>query len=356
MKPKGPIRSSSVMQAVLALPYLILRLIINLVSVGLVAWGTLAIFWSNLPWPTARLVLAIVFAIFGVWTLWFSRNLRRRRIFAMVFLAVALWWVLIPPSNYRNWRPEVAVLPRAIVNGDHIKITGVRDFQFKSRHEFTEHRITREVLLSDLVGIDFYLSFWAEGVVGHTFLSFIFANSAPLSISIETRPEVGESFKPIASMFKQLELAYLVGSEEDLVGHRVVHRDEEIFLYRLQVSPQSAQDLFLVYLERINHLADNPEWYHLLINNCTINIIRYANAVGRPGGFNIRHLLNGLITSYLYAAGFLDTSLPYLELRARSRITEAVREAYGQPNFSERIRQGLPGFPESVGFNSLPLE
>ena len=41
-----------------------------------------------------------------------------------------------------------------------------------------------------------------EGPVGHTFLSFIFDNAPPISISIETRPEVGEGFAPIASMFK----------------------------------------------------------------------------------------------------------------------------------------------------------
>ena len=40
------------------------------------------------------------------------------------------------------------------------------------------------------------MSYWSEGLVGHTFLSFIFDNAPPLSISIETRPEVGEGFSP----------------------------------------------------------------------------------------------------------------------------------------------------------------
>ena len=56
------------------------------------------------------------------------------------------------------------------------------------------------------------------GLVGHTFLSFIFDNALPLSISIETRPEVGESFNPVASLFKQFELIYVVGDERDLVA------------------------------------------------------------------------------------------------------------------------------------------
>ena len=52
--------------------------------------------------------------------------------------------------------------------------------------------------------------------MGHTFLSFIFDNAPPVCISIETRPEVGEGFAPIASLFKQFELIYVVGEERDI--------------------------------------------------------------------------------------------------------------------------------------------
>ena len=102
--------------------------------------------------------------------------------------------------------------------------------------------------------------------------------------------------------------------------------------------------LLLVYLARINELADRPEFYNLLTNSCTINIIRYANAVGRKGRFDIRHLLNGLIDSYLYHSGRVDTTLPFEELRRRSLIDEAAQAADGtpEPEFSRRIRASLP--------------
>ena len=100
--------------------------------------------------------------------------------------------------------------------------------------------------------------------------------------------------------------------------------------------------LLLVYLARINELADRPEFYHLLSNSCTINIIRYANAAGRAGRLDIRHILNGLIDSYLYASGRVDTSLPFDELRRRSLINEAAHTADDAPDFSERIRVSLP--------------
>lgn len=317
-----------------------------------VAWATLAIYFSNLPWAWARLALAVAFLAFSIWALGVSRTRPAKGAFMAVFLAVVAWFVSIAPSHDREWRPEVAVMPRAIIDGDRVTLTDVRDFQFRSRDDFTVRYEERTVLLSHLTGVDFFISYWVPGPIGHTFVSFIFDNAPPLCISIETRPEIGEGFDPLASMFKQFELIYVVGDERDVVGWRTNHRDEDVYLYRIQTSPEAARRLFLVYLERINELADRAEFYHLLSNSCTINIVRYANAAGRPGGFDFRHLLNGLVDQYLYASGRLDTSLPFAELRRRSQINAAAQAAGDAPDFSDRIRVGLPGM--SPGAPPLP--
>ena len=311
----------------------------------LIAWASLAIFYSNLPWPGLRLALALTFAGFAAWVLWASRHGRLYAILAALFLGVVAWHIAIPPSHDRPWRPEVAVMPRAFIDGDRVRITGVRSFTYRSVDDFTVRYEDREVELSHLVGLDFYVSYWAEGWVGHTFVSFLFDNAPPLSISIETRPEVGEGFDPIASLFKQFELIYVVGDERDLVGVRTNHRHETVYLYRLNTSPEDTRRLLLVYLERINELADRPEFYHLLSNSCTINIVRYANAAGRQGRFDIRHLLNGLVDSYLYHSGRVDTTMPFEELRRRSLINEAAQAADDAPDFSRRIRASLPTPP-----------
>ena len=308
----------------------------------LIAWATLAIYYSNLPWAPARLALAIAFAAFAIWAVWIARQRRMSAVLIVLYLGVVAWWISISPSHDRPWRPEVAVMPRAFINGDRVRLTGVRDFQYRTRDDFTVRYEEREVLLSHLTGIDFYVSYWSEGPVGHTFLSFIFDNAQPLSISIETRPEVGEGFDPIASLFKQFELIYVVGDERDLVGVRTNYRHETVYLYRLNASLADARRLLLIYLTRINELANRPEFYHLLTNSCTINIIRYANAAGRAGRFDFRHLLNGLIDDYLYASGRVNTSLPFEELRRRSLINKAAQAADSAPDFSERIRVSLP--------------
>ena len=318
-----------------------------LFRVLLIVWATLAIYYSNLPSAGLRVALATFFAVLATWLLWLSRDRRAPVVFVVLFLGVVAWWLSISPSHDRQWRPNVAVMPRATINGDRVRITGVRNFEYRSLTDFTARWEEREVQLSHLTSVDFFVSYffvshWSGGLVGHTFLSFIFDNAQPLSISIETRPEVDESFNPVGSLFKQFELIYVVGEERDLVRMRTNFRKETVYLYRLNASPDDVRRLFMVYLKRINELADRPEFYHLLSNSCTINIIRYANAAGRRGRFDIRHLLNGLIDSYLYHSGRIDTTLPFDELRRRSRINEAAQAADDAPDFSERIRAALP--------------
>ena len=323
---------------------------------GLVSWGSLALYWSNLPWPSVRLVLALAFLGFGLWALWLARGARAKYAFAVAFAAVLVWWLLIPASHDRDWREEVSVMPRVRIDGDSVHISGFRNFDFRSRDDFTVNFEEREVQLSHLTGVDFFLSFWMEGPVGHTWVSFTFDNAPPVSISIETRPEKGEGFDPLASLFKQSELIYVIADEQDLVGLRASHRDEQVFLFHVKAPPEQARRLFLIYLERVNELAEHPEWYHLLSNSCTINIVRYMNRAGREGDLRMSHLLNGLFDGYLFSVGLLDTSMPLTELRERSRITAAAKAAEDNPDFSARIRAGLPRMPTTTSLAPAQVE
>lgn len=158
-----------------------------------------------------------------------------------------------------EWRREVATLPRATISGDKVRLTGFRNFKYRSHDDFTEHYEEREVSLDHLSSVDLFLSYWTTGPVGHTFVSFNCDNAPPVCISIETRPEEGEGFAPIASIFKGFELFYAVGDERDLVRVRTNHRDEEVYLYKMKSPPEAVKRLFLVYLERINEVAESAD-------------------------------------------------------------------------------------------------
>ena len=149
-----------------------------LIQLLVITWTTLAIYFSNLPWPALRLGLAAAFAAFAIWAFWLSRRRRMPAVAIALVIGVIAWWLTIAPSGDRDWRPEVAVMPRALIDGDHVRITGVRNFDYRCRNDFTPHYEEREVGLSHLTGLDFFVSYFIEGPVAHTFVSFIFDNAA----------------------------------------------------------------------------------------------------------------------------------------------------------------------------------
>jgi hypothetical protein len=54
--------------------------------------------------------------------------------------------------------------------------------------------------------------------------------------------------------------------------------------------------------------------------------------------------VNGYGNELLYERGRIDTSLPVAELKQRSLINDKAKAAGQDPDFSARIREGLPGF------------
>src|SRR5262245_43770987 len=313
-----------------------------LCKVVFATWSTLAIYYSNLPWQWARLALAVAFAVLSIWALWLARTRRALLIFVALCLCVIGWYLSIRPTHDRQWRPDLAVLPRAYIDGDRVRITGVRDFEHHTTHDFTVRYQGRELSISHVTSIDFFLAYFMPPFVAHTFLSFNFDNAPPVCFSIEKRIDEGRAFKAVASLFRQFELIYVVGDERDIVRLRTNLRHEDVYMYRIRTTPDRARRLFRIYLQRINELYAQPEFYHLLKNSCTINIVRYARIVGKPWRVDFRHLLNGLIENYLYNMGLIDTDLPFAELRPRSRINEAAKAADNAPDFSKRIRAALP--------------
>jgi hypothetical protein len=81
----------------------------------------------------------------------------------------------------------------------------------------------------------------------------------------------------------------------------------------------------------------------LLAALATTTIRHHAQhvAAGRPWDWRI--LANGRLDELGYERGQIDTGLPFPELRTRSDVTEKVKAADAAPDFSTRIREGLPG-------------
>lgn len=54
-------------------------------------------------------------------------------------------------------------------------------------------------------------------------------------------------------------------------------------------------------------------------------------------------LVNGYGDEMLYERGAIDTSLPFAQTKEKSHINDRGRAADKDPEFSARIRDGVPG-------------
>ena len=321
----------------------IVRVLLSVIVVAGVAWGALALWFDG---PSSRVLagtMAAGLALVSIALAALIRPFLRGLVAALLpVVVVAVWWASIPPSNTRDWSPEVARTARAAFHGSTVTIQNVRNFKYRSEFYYDQHWETRTYKLDRIRGVDLFLSFWGPTQIAHTITSWEFDEGQHLAISIETRKEKGESYSALRGFFRQYELYYVVADERDLVGLRANYRGEQVYLYRIRVPASQARALLVDYLNEVNRLADHPRWYNALTQNCTTTIRGHAQNAGAGGRLDWRLLANGHLDQLLYERGQIDTDLPFADLRARSNITERAKAAGDSPDFSARIRQGLP--------------
>jgi Domain of unknown function (DUF4105) len=311
---------------------------------GMTVWGMGALYYSPLP-TLLRELLAITFGLATAGA-FLGLSHRRRTLlgFVLVWGALVLWWSTITPSNSRNWQPDVAVLPSATIDGDRVTLHHIRNFEYRTATDFTPRYYDKTFDLRQLESVDMVSSYWAGEAIAHLFVSFGFGGQDYVAVSIETRKERTEDYSSIKGFFKQYELFYVVADERDMIRLRTTYRQppEEVYLYHIRVPPAQARRLFMDYVREINHLAQQPEFYNTLTTNCTTNILFHARASGGSARYNWKILFSGYAPAYVYERGRLDTSLSFAELKQRSHINARAQAAADAPDFSQRIRAGLP--------------
>jgi len=251
------------------------------------------------------------------------------------------WWLTLKPRQDRDWKPEVALTASATLEGEVVTIQNVRNFDYRTEQDFTPRYETRRLDLKHLRGMDIFITYWGSPYMAHPIVSFDFGGDGHVCFSIETRPERGETYSALGGLYRRFELAYVVADERDVIRLRTNYRKgEEVFLYRIN-APHARQS-FLEYIRTVNELHQTPRWYNAVTDNCTTAIRQQRASIDR-GPWDWRMLVNGFGDEMLYQRGSLDSSLPFAELKARSHINERARAADAAPDFSERIRAGLPG-------------
>ncbi len=309
--------------------------------------GSLAIYYSSLP-STLRPITGGAFALVAM-ILIFSGLRKGKRgawaAFLVLFVIVlAAWWLLIPPSNSRDWQPDMAVLPWAEVKGNLITVHNIRNVDYRTETDYSVHHYDRSFDLTALQSVDIFLVYWGSPNIAHTMMSFGFTDESYLCISIETRKEIGEEYSAIKGFFKQFELTYVVADERDIVRLRTNYRTgEDVYLYRFDVSMDYARKVLLDYMREVNSLKSQPQWYHAILTNCTTSILRHTMPFNPDARFDWRLIANGYLDEMLYERGKINQTLPFIEMKKRSLINQRAKAADKSKYFSRLIRMGLPG-------------
>jgi hypothetical protein len=318
-----------------------------LVVVPLSLWAVAALYF-DFNVPALRTPLAIGYGLAIAATLLLVRRRGLGLLVAIAgFFLVVTWWLSLRPSQNRNWQPDNAETAYADVQGDQVTIHNFRDCSYRTEEDYTCAWETRTYNLSNLRHVDIFITWWGSPWIAHPIVSFDFGDQGHVAMSIETRDVIGQSYSAVRGFFRQYALTYLASDERDVVRLRTNYRkDEEVYLFRTTLTPAQAQRLFLQYLDRINDLHRQPEWYNAVTNNCTTNIAVSANdARDRTAQWDWRILLNGKGDEMMYEHHKLVTDgLTLPELKQRAHINAAAMAAGDSPDFSKLIRVDRPGF------------
>ncbi len=308
-------------------------------------WVVMAVSYSNFPYG-ARMAAAVVFGAAALCSVFIPKDGGRKIVwFSSLFLISLACWLALSPSNERDWAPDVAKLAYAEVAGSSVTLHNIRDCDYRSETDYTVRHYDRTFYLGSLRSLDLYFVDWGLPHIAHTMLSFGFGGGKYVCFSIETRKKKGEEYSSVRGFFKQYELTYVVADERDVIRLRTNYRKgENVYLYRLDATPDFIRKVFLDYLQSVNGLKDRPQWYNALTANCTTDIWKHIAPYYPKAKFDWRILASGHVDEMAYELGVTDQGLPFPELKRRSLINERSKAAGADQAYSEIIRRGLPGF------------
>lgn len=315
----------------------------EIVFIGLSAlWCALACRYADPPPNMARRIAAGLSVVVPAVTLMASVQIAALSE-AAILATTVVWYLRLRPSNDHKWEIEYARAPVATRDGSLVHVANIRDFRYRSVSESVPAYYDAIYDIDTITGVDLICSYWTGSSIAHVFLSFSFADGRYLAVSVETRRRRGQHYSAIAGFFRHYQLIFIVADERDLIGVRTDVRHERVYLYQLRIDAEERKRLFGGYMGRATALAERPEFYNTVTNNCTSNIVRIIDRGlphGKRLGLSWRLLFSGYADAFAYDVGRLKTSLSFAALKNRSLIVRPPDSTIGK-DFSAAIRETL---------------
>lgn len=273
--------------------------------------------------------------------------LRRRRIPADVWLLLLVLveiplYLALPGPRHATWKSSWAKAPQCTIQGDILHIDHIRDFHYRSEHDFDIRYRSESYPLSQLESVDFAECHW-DGMtaVCHTMLSFGFKDGRQLVVSAETRLPEGVEQNAIGGIYKQYGMLYLFGTEEDIFALRTNHRHEDLSLYPMRIKPESARRLLLHYVELARRTEEEQIPYNTITGNCSTGLVSGFRLLApqMPRIYDLLPIHNGSIAGLLFRAGAFVTLPGETEQELRTRCYLGYDLAKDAPaQYSRAIR------------------
>jgi hypothetical protein len=315
--------------------------------VGLPAiWGAFALSYQ-LPVGNVgkafTILLWFLFSLAMIVAIWQGRMAVGLLVFVLAFGGMLVWWTRIPPSNEGLWADDVAQMTTGTVEGNRVILHNVRNFDWRSKTDYTQRWETRTYDLDRLRSVDMIMSYWGLPAIAHMLISFGFDDGSQVVFSVEIRRQTFQAFSEIGGFFKEFELSIIAADERDVIRVRTNIRGEDDYLYQLRMPLTAMRQLFLGYVEEANTLAATPRFYNTVTVNCTTLVYQMMKRIVGHLPLDYRLLFSGYLPEYVYGVHGLNQAFSLEELRQRGRITDRAKLSDRSPNFSADIRTGLPG-------------
>ena len=278
----------------------------------------------------------------------FSFNVLKK--VALVFLVVVilvsislfLFLVRQKPSHNRDWELGQEKLPQILLEGDEILVKNLRDFHWTGPFEAQPNYIDAKYFLDQMQTVDVVISHFDEFEgLAHIFLSFGFSDGRHISISLETRREVGEKFSPWLGILRQFEIIYVVGTDNDLLGVRTGPREERVYIYPTLASPQQVRDLFGKLAQDINAVYEEPIFYNTLTQNCTNRLTRRVEEISDVRfPLTYKSILPGYFDEVLYDMRIIRTRESFQQTKQGALVDNAKTD-FTDPDYPTKVRSSL---------------
>jgi len=266
-------------------------------------------------------------------------------IYILFFLVGLFWYFSLEARQDREWNPEVAQVLSYRQHGDQVTLNNVRNFNWHADGSYDERWETRQFDLNQITGVNIITSYWMGPRIAHTLVSFDFANSPPLTFSIEIRKQKNEEFSTYGGFFRKYELSLIAADEKDLIYTRSNIRGEQVYFFPINMSKSERRALFEEYLHKANELRQQPRWYNSLTSNCTTLVFDMVHAISkRPFPADYRLLASGYLPNYLYDLNAISHDLSIKQWYNIAYINPRVRQFkhLSSSQYLTLIRHGIP--------------